>query len=104
MPGPVPIGDWDEGYVVVSDECMDEFPVVLGYLSVFTLGLPGYVFIDPHSYYSNTFLTCADPPVELEYCYVQDGAILTDPPNVRDLCGPNPVREITWGAVKALYR
>jgi hypothetical protein len=97
-------GDWESGIVVSTDDCLDSFPAVLGYLSVFYLGVPGYITIHPHPELGNVFASCEDPGEMLEYCYVQDGGLCASAPAPRFLCQHNPVNDVTWGAIKALYR
>jgi hypothetical protein len=96
-------GDWETGIVVWTDDCLDTFPVVLGYLSVFYLGPPGYVTIEPHPELGTEFTSCEDPGETLEFCYVQDGAIGTYAPEPRFIC-QTPVLNASWGAIKTLYR
>ena len=66
------------------------------------MGVPDCVQIQPHIDNGHTFVTCGDM-VERDYCYVMDGGIGMEPQEVRELCG-NPVQDIAWGAIKALYR
>lgn len=97
-------GDWESGIIVWTDDCLDTFPVILGYLSMFYLGVPGHVTIDPHPDLGHVFTACDNPGETLEYCYVQDGGIGTGAPEPRFLCEHNPVMNVAWGAIKSLYR
>jgi hypothetical protein len=97
-------GDWESGVIVSTDDCMDTFPAVLGYLSFLYQGVPGYIMIQPHPELGHVFASCDNPGEMLEYCYVQDGALCTSAPSPRVLCEHNPVSDVTWGAIKSLYR
>ncbi len=92
----------DNGVVIIAEDCISESPVVLGYVPVFYAGSPDCVQILPHIYNGHTFVTCGDM-VEHDYCYVLDGGIGMEPQPPQELCG-NPVQDIAWGAIKALYR
>ena len=93
----------ENGIVVVAEDCISVFPATLGYVPIFYTGGQDYVQINPHAYNGNTFVTCGSME-EHDYCYVMDGGLGIEPQPPRDLCG-SPVRDdITWGAIKSLYR
>ena len=91
----------DNGIVVIAEDCIIESPATLGYVPVFFTGMPDCVQILPHAYNGHTFVTC-DDMVERDWCYVMDGGIGMEP-DLQEYCG-NPVKDIAWGAIKALYR
>jgi hypothetical protein len=92
----------ENGITVVNPDCWDTWPVTLGYLSLFYLGNPGLVEIVPHVDNGHSYITCGDPGEVIDYCYVLHGGIGMQPYETT-YCG-SPVENITWGAVKALYR
>jgi hypothetical protein len=96
-------GDWETGIVVYSTDCLDDFPVALGYLSIFYLGGEGYVSIEPHLDVGSEYTACDNPGVPLEFCLVQDGGVGTNAPDPRFIC-QTPVENVTWSAIKTLYR
>ncbi|MBN1459326.1 MAG: hypothetical protein JXA57_07305 [Armatimonadetes bacterium] len=96
-------GDWETGIIVATSDCIDTFPATLGYLSIFYMGVPGRVRIESHLDLGNVYTACDGPTEEYEYCYVMDGAIGMSCTAPRDICA-NPVQDVTWAAVKSLYR
>jgi hypothetical protein len=96
-------GSWDTGLIVTSTDCIDTFPATLGYLNVLYLGVPGQIRIEPHLLAGHVFATCDEPSEEYEYCYVLDGAVGMNGTEPRFIC-TNPVQDVTWGAIKTLYR
>ena len=103
-PSYIVLGIVDNGITVIVDDCLDQFPAVLGYVPVFYLGYPGHIQLLAHPDQGHVFTTCGDPGSEHDYCYVQGGGINTEPPELLILCDHNPVRDVAWGAIKALYR
>jgi hypothetical protein len=96
-------GDWETGVVVFTDDCMGDFPVTLGYLSLFYLGGSGHVRIEPHVDIGSVYIACDNPGEPLEFCMVQDGAIGLPAPEPRFIC-QTATDNVTWGAIKSLYR
>lgn len=92
----------DDGITVTVEDCISESPATLGYVPIFYTGMPDCVQIQPHVSNGHTFVACGDM-IERDYCYVLDGGIGMEPQSPRELCG-NPVQDIAWGAIKALYR
>jgi len=91
------------GITVVNPNCWDTWPVTLGYLPLMYLGGEGLVEVLPHGDHGHTFHTCGDPGETFDYCYVMHGGVGMEPSGPDELCG-NPVQDVTWGSVKALYR
>lgn len=91
----------DNGITVIAEDCISESPATLGYVPVFYTGMPDCVQIKPHIDNGHTFVTC-DNMDEHSWCYVMDGGIGMEPQS-QEYCG-NPVQNIAWGAIKALYR
>lgn len=91
----------DNGITVIVEECFGDSPATLGYVPVFYTGMPDCVQIQPHVDNGHTLVTC--DMVEHDYCFVVDGGIGMEPQGPRELCG-NPVQNIAWGAIKAMYR
>jgi len=98
------LGIVGDGITVVVEDCLTQFPATLGYVPIFYLGTPGQVQVLPHPYLGHVFTTCGDPGSEYEYCYVQGGGIGMYAPEPLILCDHTPVRDVTWGAIKALSR
>jgi len=103
QPGYIVQGIVGDGIIVIAEECFLTFPVVLGHVPLLYLGAPGFVQIVEHPYRGNVYVTCGDPGEELEYCYTQGGGIDTYPPGPMIYC-TNPVEDVAWGAIKALYK
>ena len=90
----------DNGITVIAEDCISEIPATLGYVPIFYTGAPDCVQITPHIFQGHTFVTC--DMVEHDWCYAGDGGIGMEP-DVQAYCG-NPVQDIAWGAIKAMYR
>jgi hypothetical protein len=93
----------DNGITVFNPDCFDSWPVTLGYLPLLYLGNPGLIEIAPHELAGHSFVTCGDPGEVFDYCYVMYGGLGMEPLEVTELCG-SPVEDLTWSAVKALFR
>jgi len=93
----------ENGITVFNPDCWDTYPATLGYLPLLYLGSPGLVEILPHGDHGHTFHTCGDPGETFDYCYVMHGGLGMEPSGPVSYCG-NPVENVTWGAVKALFR
>jgi hypothetical protein len=104
--GPSP--EWDQ-WVVASDDCVmpDEDDVILlGSVEYLYLGPPGLLTIGPNSVdglmvvdcnYNGWQIEYDDPPYNLRLV----GGVGVVPPQG---CGTTPVSDVSWGAIKALYR
>ena len=106
LPGALVEGIPGDGITVSAEDCLGEFPLILGRITVFPVnaGLPGYLYLHAHPDQGNAWVNCQDPPEEREYCFVQDGGINTYEVWPRDVCGISPVISSDWGAIKAMYR
>ncbi|MCK4510483.1 hypothetical protein KAW64_02040 [bacterium] len=106
LPGATVEGVPGSGITVSAEDCLGEFPLILGRITVFpfTSGDPGYLYLHAHPDQGNAWVNCQDPPEEREYCFVQDGGINTSEVLPRDICGVNPVISSDWGAIKAMFR
>jgi hypothetical protein len=91
----------DNGITVIAPDCISGYQATLGYVPVFYIGMPDIVHIVPHAYAGHTFVTCGDME-EYDWCYVMDGGLGTAP-GVYAYCG-NPVEDVAWGVIKAMYR
>lgn len=103
LPGGLAIGSWDTGITVASTECVaTDVPITIGRLSFPYQGIPGYVAIVDHPDFPRWVVNCDDPGQVFEYCVYWNGGV--GRPGVSGDCGVSPVRDVTWGAVKSLYR
>jgi hypothetical protein len=104
LPGNLWTGSWDTGITVCATECvgLNEGPVEIGVLSLYYLGQPGDVAIIDHPEYPRWVVDCNDPGQVVSYCVYTHGGIGKN--NVVGDCGVNPVEDVSWAAVKALYR
>lgn len=103
LPGGVAVGEWYTGITVASTECVaTEFPVMVGRLSFVYQGIPGYVAIVDHPDYPRWVVDCEDPGEVFPYCVAWNGGVGV--PGVDGDCGVNPVKDVTWGTIKSLYR
>jgi hypothetical protein len=102
LPGGLVIGDWDTGVTVCSTDCIAEFPVTIGVLSLRYLGVPGNVAIVDHPDFARWIVDCNDPGQVFYYCVYTHGGIGKN--NVVGDCGVSPVEDFSWSAIKSLYR
>ncbi len=105
LPGDVAIGDWETGITLASTECITSFPAQIAVLSLYYLGTPGDVAIYDHPEYPRWVVDCQDPGMDFYYCVYSFGGVGKDP-DVGPFgdCGGSPVEDISWTAIKSLYR
>jgi len=94
-------GDWQTGITLSTLGCIEVFPVAVAKLSFTYLGVPGDVTIIDHPLYPRWFVDCSNPGNILIYCVESHGGV-GKPPLAGD-CWGNPVENVSWGAIKALY-
>lgn len=102
LPGGVAVGTWDAGVTLTSTECITAFPAPVAKLSFRYLGNPGDVLIRDHPQYPRWVVGCEDPEQVFTYCVLSHGGVGKGP--VSGDCGGNSVQEMTWTAIRALYR
>jgi hypothetical protein len=111
LPGNLAIGDpFSGGITVASTECMYGPVVYIGKIELFYLGGECYLKILDHSEYPRWVVDCQSPGQVHYYCNYawagigQDHIYLDewcpDPP----ACQITPVENVSWGAIKSLYR
>lgn len=94
LPGQLAIGDWSVGVTIASTECLLSSPTVIGYLSCFYLGGSCTIRILEHPDYPLWVVDCQDPGQVFFYEAVGEGYVN----------GGSPVEDLSWGAIKSLYR
>jgi hypothetical protein len=99
LPGGLAIGAWNEGITCASTECMS-WPVVIGRLDCFYLGGPASICIEPHPDYPYWVVDCNEPGLVQYYVDPVSGRISGGD---GDCHHGAPVRDVTWGAIKAQY-
>lgn len=104
LPGASVVGAPGDGITVSSGNCLGQFPLILGRISIFPIGGSGYVRIHPHPDLGSVYSDCEDPVQEHDLCFVQDGGIHAYDVWPRDVCGTSPVIQSDWGAIKAMFR
>jgi hypothetical protein len=102
LPGNLAIGSWDVGITVASTECQTDFTVPIGYLYFIYLGTPGDIAIIDHPDYPRWLVDCQDPGQVFEYCVYWNGGVGKD--GIEGDCNVNPVEDLTWSAIKSMYR
>jgi hypothetical protein len=105
LPGDLSIGIVEEGITVASTECITTFPVAIGRIDMFYLGVPGDVVILDHPEYPRWLVNCEDPGEVFYYCVYSNGGVGKDPDmGPMGDCGGNPVEASSWTGIKSLYR
>jgi len=94
LPGDLAIGGWDTGITIASTECLQSWPTVIGYLECFYLGGSCTISIEDHPDYPRWVVDCQDPGQVFYYDVLDAGYI----------AGGSPVEDVSWGAIKSLYR
>jgi hypothetical protein len=94
LPGNLAIGTWSTGITIASTECLTSSPTVIGYLSCFYLGGYCTISILDHPDYPRWVVDCQDPGNVFYYDPVGDGYVHPG----------NPVENVSWAAIKSMYR
>ena len=97
MPGGLAIGNpFDAvGVTIASTECLPgEPPFVIGYSSYFYLGGSCTISILDHGEYPRWVVDCQDPGQVFYYEPMGEGYVN----------GGSPVEDVSWGAIKSMYR
>jgi hypothetical protein len=102
LPGAVVVGAWNTGVTLTSTECVATFPAPVARMSFRYLGQPGDVLIRDHPQKPRWLVDCTNPGQVFMYCVwshggVGKGALAGD-------CTGSSVREVTWTAIRQLYR
>ena len=105
LPGDLSIGIVEDGITLASTDCMTDYPVPIGVLDMFYLGTPGEIMILDHPQFPRWLTDCNEPGEVYYYCVYSDGGVGMDPTVTGGAdCGMNPVEEISWTSIKAMYR
>mgnify|MGYP001823059629 CR=1 FL=1 len=97
LPGNLAIGDpFDAtGVTIASTECLlDSQPIAIGYASYLYLGGSYTISILDHGDYPRWVVDCQDPGQVFYYDAVGEGYVN----------GGSPVEDVSWGAIKSMYR
>jgi len=99
LPGDLAIGSWDSGITLASPECVGESGelVYLARLDLFYIGGEGHILITDHPEFPRWVIDCAEPGEMHEYSVGNHGGVWKDPAST-------PVRAMTWGSIKAMFR
>jgi hypothetical protein len=101
LPGNLAIGAWNEGITVASTECIPSWPVVIGRLDCFYLGGPASICILDHPDFPHWVVDCQDPGQVWLYEETVSGRISGG----NGICDQAaPVEDVSWGAIKSMYR
>lgn len=110
LPGDLAIGTWDTGISLASTECMQAPVVFLCRLDLFYLGGECCIRILDHPQFPRWVVDCQEPGQVWYYCVENHGSVggAYCPPG-EDCwwptnCGVTAVENVSWGAVKSLYR
>jgi hypothetical protein len=111
MPGYLAIGDpFIGGITVASTECMYGPVVYIGKVEMFYLGGECYLKILDHSDYPRWVVDCQDPGQVQYYCNFAWAGIGQEHYYLDEWCPSpancliTPVEDISWGAIKSMYR
>jgi hypothetical protein len=111
LPGNLMIGDpFDStGATVASTECMTSPMVYIGRIDMFYLGGACKLQILDHADYHRWVVDCQEPGIVTYYCVATNASIGTDdvwPGDVDcfPVCYVTPVEDVSWGAIKSMYR
>jgi len=102
LPGGVVVGAWNTGVTLTSTDCITSFPAPVAKLSFRYLGSPGDVLIRDHPQKPRWIVDCAEPGQVFTYCVWSHGGVGKGP--IAGDCGGSSVREVTWTAIRSLYR
>ncbi len=106
LPGGLAIGDYTTGITLSSTEPIYDAPVIVARGSLFYLGVPGQISLVDHPDYPRWITNEAGDV--FYYCLETNGGVLMDPVHTGEYCGwcndYNAVENVSWGAIKSLYR
>jgi hypothetical protein len=100
LPGNLYIGTWETGITLASTQCIDEFPATIGVLSFVYEGIPGDVLILDHPETPRLMADCSYQ-TQVYNCVYANGGV--GKPCIYGDCGVDPVRNVSWSSIKALY-
>ena len=102
LPGGIAVGDVFTGITLTSTECVSGWSLCVGYLSLYYLGGECCLEILDHPDYPRWVVDCQEPAEVEYYCVWANGSIgwAYCPDGDCAL----PVREKSWGQIKAMYR
>ncbi len=102
LPGYTVLGEYETGITLTSTDCVtsDMQPMAIAVLHCVYTGMPGDIEIGYHPEFPGWIVLCDD---NLEvFCILSHGGVGKQP--LAGDCGGNPVEDVSWGAIKALYR
>lgn len=102
LPGNLAIGTWDTGITIASTECLTDYPVSIGYLDLYYLGGACDLMILDHPDYPRWVIDCQDPGQVFYYCVRMHGGIGKEA--IVGDCPVVAVEDVSWGAIKSMYR
>jgi hypothetical protein len=102
IPGSVVEGAWNTGVTVTAIDCVESFPAPVAKLSFRYLGVPGDVLIRDHPLKPRWLIDCEEPGQQFLYCVWSHGGVGKTP--VGGDCTGSAVIDVTWTAIRALYR
>ena len=106
LPGGQVVGAWESGITLLSTEPVYDGVIYVCSIDFIYIGQPGLIRVLEHPNYP-LWVTNGDGFV-VYYCVGQHGGVLMDPPIVDYGCffceETNPVENVSWGAIKSLYR
>lgn len=96
-------GDWETGVTLVAPGCVGPGPVPVAVLQCLCISsVPSDILLRDHPDYPRHVWDCEEPPGVIEYCVLWHGGINKDP-LIGD-CEGSPVQDVSWSAIKELYR
>jgi len=102
LPGGIAIGDVFTGITLTSTECVSGWSLCVGYLSLYYLGGACCLEILDHPEYPRWVVDCQEPGEVEYYCVWANGSIGGAACPAGDCA--LPVREKSWGQIKAMFR
>ena len=102
LPGYTAVGDYETGITLTSTNCItyDMQPMPIAVLHCVYEGIPGDIEVTYHPGFPGWIVLC-DDSVQM-FCVHSHGGVGKQP--LFGDCGGNPVEDVSWGAIKALYR
>lgn len=107
LPGDLAIGTWNTGITIASTECLNDPMVYIGRLDLFVIAsaYPCEIQILDHPQYPRWVVDC-NSNVHL-YGVASHGGVNMEPQSPGEgefYCSEVPVRDVSWGGIKALFR
>ena len=98
----IAVGDWNEGITLASTTCRTSWPLVIGRLDCFYLGGPASICIYDDPDFPHWVVDCTLPSGQVWLYDATASGLIAGGDGICEQAAP--IEDVTWGAIKAMYR